>query len=81
MIKLDLSIIGLYVPENVEGVAAKEVVRYFDVQENPPSSGTPRVETTLSREETVERIATEYQIYTGKLTEFVEPETDLQFEL
>lgn len=74
--RLDWSIIGLYVPDDVDPRFARGAVRYFDVMKPPPAIGRPRIETTLDLPGVVDRIVRDYQIDSGDLIEFVEPEPD-----
>jgi len=75
--RLDWSVIGLYVPESVEGGPRRGVVRYFDVMEqDPPKNGRPKLETTLSLDEVVDKISREYRQDPGETMSYAEPEPD-----
>lgn len=53
------------------------VVRYFDVRQNPPRRGRPKLETTLDLEGLVAAIAYDYTAFTrGKPIAWAEPEGD-----
>lgn len=73
--RLDMSVIGLYVPaEEAKGGIAEGVARYFDVHERPPKTGRPRVETTLSLAELVYKIDLEFDRDPSKSIEYTDPE-------
>ena len=65
MDRVDAAAIALYVPGDVETAGEYEysddlprgVVRYFDVEADPPRRGRPRIDTTLDLAELVDRIA------------------------
>jgi hypothetical protein len=66
MDRVDAAAIALYVPGDVETGGEYDysddlprgVVRYFDVEADPPRRGRPRIETTLDLADLVDRIAT-----------------------
>lgn len=73
--RLDWSLIGLYVPEDMDGGIRRGAVRYFDaIEEDPPFRGRPKVETTLSLEGVVERIANTYHQEPAATMNYAEPE-------
>ncbi len=65
MDRADFAAVGLYSPGDTEQIGdfryrddlPRGVVRYFDVLEDPPRRGRPRLATTMSLGELVERIA------------------------
>ena len=74
--RLDWSIVALYVPEGEASGPARGAVRYFDVLAAPPRVGRPKIETTMTLEEVVGRIATAYQRDAGQLVDWAEAETE-----
>ena len=72
--RLDWSIIGLYQATDASGGPKSGVVRYFGVETSPPLTGRPKVSTTMSLTQVVERIAREYARDPAKNMEYVEPE-------
>jgi hypothetical protein len=64
MDRVDMAAVALYVPGDVETIRdfeyaddiARGVVRYFDVVDNPPRRGRPRVASTLDLRSLVDRI-------------------------
>jgi hypothetical protein len=76
--RLDWSVIGLYVPEDIEGGSRRGVVRYFDaIEQDPPLRGRPRVPTTLSLQGVIEKIANEYRQDPAAKMRYAEPEPDV----
>lgn len=71
--KADMAAVALYVPGDseefthkgrvfrYEDVLPRGVVRYFDVMDDPPRRGRPRLETTLGLDELVGRMADRYR--------------------
>jgi len=65
MDRVDMAAIALYVPGDVEAIGefeyrddvARGVVRYFDVEVDPPRRGRPRLETTLDLAGLVDLVA------------------------
>lgn len=72
--RLDWSVVGIYVPHAVPQGPAKGVVRYFDVLSNPPRVGRPKVDTTMTIEDVVSKIAADFQKDAGEIIEWAEPE-------
>lgn len=86
--RLDMPAVALYVPGDVEryehdgrsgtyhDTAARGVVRYFDVLDDPPFRARPRVETTLSLTELTSRVAERYRGGGSDVTiDWAEPES------
>jgi len=74
--RLDWSIVALYVPEGAAGGPPRGAVRYFDVTTDPPRVGRPKIETTMTLDEVVGRIAADYQTDAGQLVKWAKPEIE-----
>jgi hypothetical protein len=74
--RLDWSVVGLYVPVDVKGGPRRGVVRYFDVHQDPPRVGRPRLPLTLTLDAVIAKIATDFQEESDELQRYSEPESD-----
>lgn len=74
--KLDWSVVGLYVPKDERDGTRRGAVRYFDVFEPPPRVGRPKIASTITLEDVVKKIATDYRKEAGELVDYAEPEGD-----
>jgi len=59
--RLDWAVVGLYVPDFSNPVFTRGTVRFFDVDQAPPLAGRPRIESTMTFEGVIDRIADEYR--------------------
>lgn len=86
MQRIDMAAVALYVPGDTEKDATgatiyedtlpRGVVRYFDVERDPPRRGLPKVETTHSLQEFAKAIADRYGQFSGSESiTWAEPET------
>jgi len=79
--KADMAFVALYVPGDSEpdydyvDTMARGAVRYFDVGENPPQRGRPRLPTTTSLTDVVSSVGERYRSEGGAI-EWAEPELD-----
>lgn len=73
--RCDAAAVGLYVPGDPDDPFPRGVVRYFDVLEDPPRRGLPRIESTLGLDELVTRFATQWRRDEEDLA-WAEPEED-----
>lgn len=73
--RCDAAGVALYVPGDEGDPFPRGVVRYFDVETDPPRRGRPRVETTLDLDQWVESIA-EHQAMDEASIDWAEPEED-----
>jgi len=75
--RIDWSVVGLYVPEDVPGGPIRGVVRYFDVGKPPPQRGRPKTETTMSLAQVIGQIADDFKRDAGEVVEYADPEEDV----
>lgn len=73
--RCDAAAVGLYVPGDPLDGFPRGVVRFFDVMENPPRHGRPRIETTTDLDGLVERISKQHAAEESEI-EWAEPEDD-----
>ena len=79
--RLDMAAIALYVPGDEESASGGDyqddlprgVVRFFDVRDDPPRRGRPRVETTMDLAGLAQRLATQFRP-ADDATNWAEPE-------
>lgn len=72
--RLDWSVVGIYVPHAEPQGPARGVVRYFDIFTKPPRVGRPKIDSTMTIEGVVSKIAHEFQKDAGEIMEWAEPE-------
>lgn len=73
--RCDAAAVALYVPGDPDDQFPRGVVRYFDVADNPPRRGRPKVESTLSLADWLQRIAVAHALDEAAI-EWSEPESD-----
>jgi hypothetical protein len=74
--KLDWSVVGLYVPGDVKGGPVRGAVRYFDVLQDPPRIGRPKLDLTLTLDDVIAKITSSFQEESDELQRYSEPESD-----
>lgn len=72
--RLDWAVVGIYVPQAEPLGPARGVVRYFDIFTKPPKVGRPKVDSTMTIEGVVSKIAHEFQKDAGEIMEWADPE-------
>lgn len=73
--RCDAAAVGLYVPGDPGDAFPRGVVRFFDVMENPPRNGRPKLDSTTDLDGLVARVS-EQQASEESNIEWAEPESD-----
>lgn len=73
--RCDAAAVALYVPGVPGDLFSRGVVRYFDVAQDPPRRGRPRVETTLALGDWVDQLASAHANSEADI-DWAEPESD-----
>ncbi|MDQ7088802.1 MAG: hypothetical protein Q9Q13_13520 [Acidobacteriota bacterium] len=73
--RCDAAAVALDVPGDPGDVLPRSVVRYFDVGTNPPKSGRPTIDSTMTLEELIQRIARLHAAEESDI-EWADPERD-----